>query len=358
MPVDGHARWMAHALALAERGRATCRPNPMVGCVLVRDGAVVGQGWHERAGGPHAEIAALADSADPRGATAYVTLEPCNHHGRTGPCSVALRDAEVAAVVYATPDPSPQAAGGAAFLRQSGVAVTGGVLDGWAREQNAVFLHGVRHQRPHVTLKVAHTRAGALAATTGRWVTSLDARTAVHALRARVDAVLVGSGTVLADNPWLDVRHVAPVGPAPRPVVLDGRGRTPVDARVVRPGTVVVTSSRSAADWRAYLQDAGCDVVVVGGQPHLDLVETMRELWSRGIRAILAEPGATLAAALLGAGMVDVELTHVADASPADDIARPAALARADRWPIRRQLRRGRDLEVERRPPQDSKSED
>lgn len=358
MAADRHAGWMARALVLAERGRATCRPNPMVGCVLVRDGRVVGEGWHERAGGPHAEVNALAGCPDPRGATAYVTLEPCNHHGRTGPCSVALRDAGVAEVVYATADPDPQAAGGATYLEAHGVAVTGGVLDAWAAEQNVVFLHGVRHARPHVTLKLAHTRGGALVAPRGRWITGDAARAAVHAMRALVDAVLVGSGTVLADDPRLDVRHVPLHGPAPRAVVLDGRGRSPLDANVVREGTIVVTTHDSDAAWRDGLQARGCDVVLAPPAPTLDLAVVMRELWSRDVRAILAEPGATLAAALLTAGLVDRLVTHVADMTAPADIREPDAIGAARGWTVRRQLRRGSDLEIERRPPAQRRDED
>lgn len=358
MAPDRHAGWMARALALAERGRATCRPNPMVGCVLVRDGRPVGEGWHERAGGPHAEVRALAACADPRGATAYVTLEPCNHHGRTGPCSVALRDAGIAEVVYATADPDPQAAGGAAYLEAAGIEVTGGVLDAWAAEQNQVFLHGVRHARPQVTLKLAHTREGSLVAAEGRWITGEVARAAVHAMRALVDAVLVGSGTVLADDPRLDVRHVPLPGPAPRAVVLDGRGRSPMDAEVVGAGTIVVTTAGSDAAWRQGLQTRGCEVVVTPGRDELDLRAVMHELWTRDIRAILAEPGATLAAALLAAGLVDRLVTHVADTTTQDEIRHPDAIGAASGWIVRRRLRRGPDLEIERRPPAPPQDED
>lgn len=356
--LDRHAGWMARALVLAERGRATCRPNPMVGCVLVRDGQVVGEGWHERAGGPHAEVNALADCVDARGATAYVTLEPCNHHGRTGPCSVALREAGIAEVVYATADPDPQAAGGAAYLEAAGVRVTGGVLDAWAAEQNHVFLHGVRHQRPHVTLKLAHTREGSLVPPEGRWITGAPARAAVHGMRALVDAVLVGSGTVLADDPRLDVRHVPRPGPAPRAVVLDGRGRSPTDARVVRAGTIIVTTAASHAAWRDDLRALGCEVVVAPGPDALDLQTVMRELWFRDVRAILAEPGATLAAAMLTAGLVDRLVTHVADTPTRADIREPDAISAARAWTVRRRLRRGPDLELERRPPVPPHDED
>lgn len=350
MSLDGHARWMARAIALAERGRATCRPNPMVGCVLIRDGDLIGQGWHERPGGPHAEIAALNDAGDARGATAYVTLEPCNHHGRTGPCSVALRDAGIDEVVYAAADSSAAAAGGADLLRDAGVRVVAGVLESWAAEQNVVFFHGIDDQRPHVTLKLAHTRGGALVGAE-RWLTGPAARAAVHRLRRFVDGVLVGSGTVLADDPRLDVRHVELDGPGPRPIVLDSRGRIPPTSRVVRPGALVVTGDRSDPQWRQALVDAGAGVIVVEAHAAgLDLMQAMHELWSRGIHAILAEPGATLAASLLAAGHVDRLISHVADTTISDRYVLPAAVSAAADWRLRRVVPRAGDLEVERRP--------
>lgn len=350
MSADGHARWMTRAIALAERGRATSRPNPMVGCVLIRDGELIGQGWHERAGGPHAEIVALDDAGDARGATAYVTLEPCNHHGRTGPCSVALRDAGIVEVVYAATDPHAAAAGGADLLRSAGVRVVAGILESWATEQNVVFFHGIHNQRPYVTLKLAQTRDGALVGAE-RWVTGPAARTAVHRMRGLVDGVLVGSGTVLADDPRLDVRHVHLDGPAPRPVVFDSRGRIPTTARLVRPGAVVVTTDRSDAAWRQALVDAGVEVAVVpASAAGLGLTHAMRELWSRGMHAILAEPGATLAASLLAAGHVDRLISHVAATTASEDHLLPAAVAAAADWRIRRVVPRAGDLEVERRP--------
>ncbi|MDQ4130012.1 MAG: bifunctional diaminohydroxyphosphoribosylaminopyrimidine deaminase/5-amino-6-(5-phosphoribosylamino)uracil reductase RibD, partial [Actinomycetota bacterium] len=226
---------MRRALELAERGRVTVRPNPMVGCVLVRDSTVVGEGWHERAGGPHAEIVALrAARGRAHGATAYVTLEPCAHPGRTGPCADALIAAGVERVVYGLDEPSRRAQGGAQRLRAAGVRVRGGVLASEACQQNEVFVHFHRTGRPFLTLKLAQTLDGRVAARDGssRWITSPEARTAVHALRARMDAVLVGSGTVLADDPELTVRAGSPPPVQPRPVVFDARGRTPGEAKV------------------------------------------------------------------------------------------------------------------------------
>lgn len=309
--------WMARAIALAERGRRTVRPNPLVGCVLVREGQVVGEGHHERPGGPHAEVAALAQAADrAAGATAYVTLEPCDHTGRTGPCSLALLDAGVRRVVYAVADPDPAASGGAARLAAAGVAVDSGVLAAWAARQNEVFLHTVRADRPFVTLKLAQTWDGALTAPGRRWVTGPTARTAVHRRRALADAVLVGVGTVLADDPRLDVRHVDTAGaPQPRPVVLDSHGRTPADAAVVRSGAIVVTLGDVDDAWRVAVTAAGAEVVAVaaGDDDRVDPAAALAALADRGISAVLAEPGATLAAALVGHGLVDRLVLHVAD---------------------------------------------
>lgn len=309
---EGH---MARALDLAERGRATARPNPVVGCVIVRDGQVVGEGWHERAGGPHAEVVALEAAGDAaRGATAYVTLEPCAHAGRTGPCANALIAAGVARVVYATADPSPDAGGGAAVLEAAGVEVVGGLLQGRAAAQNEVFLHAARLGRPHVTLKLAQSLDGALVAPGRRWLTSQQARQRVHAQRAQADAVLVGVGTVLADDPLLDVRHVAAPAGQPRPVILDAGGRTPTAAAVIRPGALVFTTAASAPAWRDALIAAGAEPVVVApaNEGGVALPEVLDRLYEREVRSVYAEGGATVAAALVAARLVDRLVLHVA----------------------------------------------
>lgn len=306
---------MARALVLAERGRTTVRPNPMVGCVIVAGGEIVGEGWHERAGGPHAEIVAL-DAAGDRAtdATLYVNLEPCRHHGRTGPCTRALIEAQVGRVVYAMRDPDPQARGGHEELAAAGIAVEGGVLGPWAEVQNEVFLHVRRTGRPHVTLKLAQTLDGELSLGDRRYLTGEQARTVVHRRRAHADGVLVGVGTVLADDPRLDVRHVDPPSSAPRAIVLDSQGRTPLDAEVVRAGTVVVTTSVAPAGWRGQLADQGVEVLVAEadaeGRPELGAA--LRLLVGRGFEAILAEPGATLTSALVRARLVDRLVLHIA----------------------------------------------
>lgn len=304
---------MQRALELAERGRATVRPNPLVGCVVVRDGQVVGEGWHERAGGPHAEVVALQEAGSAAtGATMYVTLEPCAHAGRTGPCTAAMIDAGVSRVVFGAAD---QRHGGSDELREAGVEVTGGVNDAEAAAQNEVFFHARATGRPHVTLKIAQSLDGRVAAADGssRWITSQQSRTEGHRLRAAVDAVLVGVGTVLADDPALTVRHVsAPLG-QPRAVVLDTGARTPTSARLSRPGTIVVTGPGADDERTGALRDAGVDVVTVErGETGVRLDAALRVLHDRGVRSVLAEGGPRVAGSLLDAGLVQRLVAFVA----------------------------------------------
>lgn len=317
---DPDLGWMRHALELAERGRFTVSPNPLVGCVLVRDGVMVGGGWHERAGGPHAEIVALADAGDQaRGATAYVTLEPCAHTGRTGPCTDALVAAGVQRVVYALPDPNPLAAGGGERLRKAGLDVQGGVGQELAARQNEVFLHVLHTGRPFVTVKAALSVDGRLAAADGtsKWLTGEQARTQAHALRAEADAVIVGSGTVLADDPALTVRRYDFGGPQPLRVVLDGRGRTPVTSKVLDSAapTLIAVSDQASAQATAALEAAGAEVVSlpsdrrgVGVQPRA-LLHTLAR---RGVCSVLVEGGAQVAAGFLREGHWDRLVVHVA----------------------------------------------
>lgn len=286
--MDTDARWMRRALELAEHGRRTVSPNPLVGCVLVRDGAAVGEGYHVRAGEAHAEVVALTEAGpEAAGATAYVTLEPCGHTGRTGPCTARLLDAGVTRVVAAVADPS--ASGGAASLRAAGVPVDLGVGGEAARRQNEVFFHTVAHRRPFVVVKTAVSVDGRMAAADGtsQWLTGEDARVRAHQLRAEVDAVLVGSGTVLADDPQLTVRLPGETCEQPLRVVLDRRGRVPPDARV--------------------LDDAAPSLVL-----DTDPAETLVRLWDRGVRSVLVEGGAELLGAFLRAGLVDKFVVHLA----------------------------------------------
>jgi diaminohydroxyphosphoribosylaminopyrimidine deaminase / 5-amino-6-(5-phosphoribosylamino)uracil reductase len=308
---------MARAIAVAEHGRRRSSPNPAVGCVLARGAEVIAEAATDVPGGPHAEAAALTRAgARALGSTAYVTLEPCAHQGRTPPCAPALVAAGVRRVVHALRDPNPVAAGGARHLRQAGLEVDHGLFAEWVAPQLEGFTTLVTRGRPHVTLKLAQGVDGHLESgdPERRWLTGPGARRAVHRWRSVVDAVLVGSGTVVADDPGLDVRHLdAPAG-QPRPVVLDGRLRTPPSARVARPGAIVVTGPGAAPEGRRALVAEGVEVVTseLDGQGRLDPTAALQRLGALGIMSVLAEPGRTLGQALLDAGLVDRLVLHVA----------------------------------------------
>ena len=296
---------MRHAVALAARGLGTTSPNPVVGCVLLDDGGeIVGEGFHAYAGGPHAEIVALAQAGErARGGTAVVTLEPCNHTGRTGPCAGALIAAGEHRVDVAVRDPTPAAAGGAETLRSAGVDVETGVRRADAEAGNIAWLTAVRRGRPHVTWKFAATLDGRSAAADGTsmWITSEPARADVHQLRGTVDAVLAGVGTVLADDPQLTVRNLRDGTPAirqPLRVVVDSAGRTPEGARV---------RDASAPTWVATAAEVGA-----GPDGRTDLVALLAALYRRGVRAALLEGGPRLAGAFLAAGLVDRVVGYVA----------------------------------------------
>lgn len=306
---------MRAALALAARGLGNTWPNPAVGCVLVKDGQVVGRGWTQPGGRPHAETQALDRAGvQARGATAYVTLEPCSHHGRTPPCCDALIRAGVSRVVVALRDPDARVDGrGFARLRAAGITVEEGLLGAEAAALNAGFIRRVTQGLPLVTLKLAATLDGRIATCTGesRWITGAAARRAVHALRARHDAVLVGSGTVLADDPDLTCR-IPGMDPVPMlRVIADARLRTPVAARLVQTAQATPTWLLTGAGHRpaalAPYIGSGVEVVTIrrasggGLQPRAMLAA----LAARGVTRVLAEGGAGLSAALIRAGLVD-----------------------------------------------------
>ena len=307
---------MRAALTLAARGLGQVAPNPAVGCVIVKDGRVVGRGWTQPGGRPHAETEALnrAGSAA-RGATVYVSLEPCAHHGRTPPCAEALVQAGVARVVAALEDPDTRVAGrGLEILRRAGIAVETGVARTQAERLNAGFLKRVLKGRPLVVLKLATSLDGRIATQSGdsRWITGPLARRRGHLLRSRADAVLVGSGTAVTDNPRLDVRLPGLEGRQPLRVVVDGRLRLPLThdlvARAAAVPTLLVThDGNPAARLHAY-QDVGVEVVQVATDPeagHVSLEATLDLLGERGITRLLVEGGGHLAASLLRGGLVD-----------------------------------------------------
>lgn len=308
---------MTRAVELAARGLGRTAPNPVVGCVVLdASGAVVGEGWHSRAGGPHAEVEALAAAGDAaRGGTAVVTLEPCRHTGRTGPCTSALLAAGVARVVVAVPDPTETAGGGADLLRRNGVEVVEGVGRAAAEHGNRAWLHAVRTGRPWVTWKLATTLDGRTSAADGtsRWITGATARAAVHRLRAERDAVLVGAGTLRADDPHLAVRGLDDVT-QPLRVVLDPRAEIALTARVlddVAPTLVVVAEDADATRLTA----AGVDVLALPvGERGLDLAALLAALHGRGVHSVLLEGGAHLAASAVAADLVDEVVAHIAPA--------------------------------------------
>lgn len=307
------AAFMRRALALAERGRGGTSPNPLVGALLVSpDGVIVGRGFHAKAGTPHAEIHALRDAGErARGATLYCTLEPCCHTGRTGPCSVAVAEAGVARVVAATEDPNPRVAGGGfRYLEAHGIPVTSGVLRAEAARQNEVFRTNIRAQRPFVTLKVATSLDGRIAAAPGARtaLTSADANRHAHRFRAEVDAMAIGSETLIVDDPLLTARDVYRARPLTR-IVFDGRLRTPPSARLFTtraagPILIVCDSVAVAAhpERAEALERAGAELFATHSH---DLVHVFGELWKREIASVLLEGGAALHAAAWQAGIVD-----------------------------------------------------
>jgi len=320
MTGDGrdHA-FMARALQLARRGLYTTDPNPRVGCVIVRDDEIIGEGWHERAGGPHAEVAALRDAGDAPGATAYVTLEPCCHHGRTPPCTDALLNARVARVVIASEDPNPGVAGeGVAKLIEGGVDVECGILEGEARAINAGFMQRMRTGRPFVRSKIATSLDGrtALANGASQWITGEAARGDVQRLRARSSAIVTGVGTVSSDDPSLNVR--APdLGDVLQPVrvVIDSRLRISSQAKTLGlPGDVMVITVNSDDVQRQALEDAGARVECVDptGDGRVDLESALARLGELGINEVLVEAGAELNGALLEAGLIDELIVYMA----------------------------------------------
>jgi diaminohydroxyphosphoribosylaminopyrimidine deaminase/5-amino-6-(5-phosphoribosylamino)uracil reductase len=311
--------WMARALELARRGLHTAHPNPRVGCIIVAGDAAVGQGWHQRTGGPHAEAVALAE-AGPRaaGATAYVTLEPCCHQGRTPPCTGALKRAGVRRVVFAAADPNPRVGGGGARqLAEAGIAVTEGVLAAEARELNAGFMSRMERRRPWVRAKIAASLDGrtALPGGASRWITGEAARRDAHGLRARSSAILTGVGTVLADDPALTVRRpdLGEVLP-PERIVVDSGLRTPPTAQLLRqPGRARVFAARIDDGRRRALEAAGASVEQLpesGGRP--DLAAVMARLAELEVNELLVEAGPGLNGALLDAGLLDEIVVYLA----------------------------------------------
>lgn len=307
---------MARALALAERGLQTTTPNPRVGCVLVRDGRIVGEGWHERAGEPHAEVHALRAAGERAcGATAYVTLEPCSHHGRTPPCADALIAAGVARVVAALDDPNPQVAGrGLERLRAAGITTASGLLAEQARELNIGFISRMTRDRPWLRLKTAATLDGKTALNNGvsQWITGEAARRDGHHWRARACAVLTGIGTVRTDDPQLSVRAV-PCTRQPLRVLVDARLEVPLSARILDGGNCLIATATDNRDKAAQLAERGAELICLpDARGKVDLPALLTELGRRGINEVHAEAGCGLNGSLLREGCVDELLMYFA----------------------------------------------
>lgn len=304
-------RFVGRALALAKRGAGKTSPNPMVGAVLVRNGRIIGDGWHKKAGGPHAEVNALR-RGNARGATLYVTLEPCCTHGRTPPCTDAIIAAGVKRVVVAALDPNPKHNGrGLRALKRAGIRVEAGLLAEEAAHLNEAFNKWIVTGLPLVIAKAAMSLDGKIATRTGdsKWITSEAARRYGHKVRAQVDAIVVGAGTVIADDPQLTVRHGVR-GRQPLRVVVDSRGRCPLKAKLFsdkyRSRTLVVTSQQLKAKWRRALSGRGVGVAMLparGG--HVSMRAVMKLLGHREVTSVLIEGGGGLPGAVFDAGLVD-----------------------------------------------------
>lgn len=308
---------MAQALRLAERGLYTTDPNPRVGCVIVRDDEVVGEGWHERAGEPHAEVHALRQAGDrARAATAYVTLEPCSHHGRTPPCADALLDAGVARVVAAMVDPNPKVAGqGLARLEQAGIETAVGLLEAEARQLNPGFIFRYSRGRPYVRCKMAMSLDGRTALANGesKWITGEAAREDVQRLRARSSVIVTGINTVLADDPRMNAR-VPFECKQPDRLVLDSSLRIPVEAQILKQaGQAWVATTSADADKREALEQAGIGVIeLLSEEDEVDLHALMGQLNDLQYNEVLIEAGPTLSGAFLSAGLIDELVVYMA----------------------------------------------
>lgn len=342
--MQSHDHFMQHALALASRGVGCTSPNPLVGCVVVRDGQIIGEGWHAIYGQAHAEVNAINDalnrlgtttlehqdsssSAPLAGATLYVTLEPCHHHGLTPPCTQAIEKAGISRVVYALADPNPKAAGGARHLQQQGVEIIHGVLEDQARFQNRFFVSHVARRRPYVIAKTATSLDGRVATREGdsQWITGSQSRQRGHELRQAVDAIIVGADTVIADNPALTTRLPPSVCATenirhPCPVIMDSTGRVPftsnlLSADTLHSRTLIASTGKMSAAHRQQLESKGFEVLTieantagVGVDPSV-LLDT---LGSRGIQSVLIEGGSSVQGSFRDAGLIDEVWAFVA----------------------------------------------
>ena len=304
--------YMREALRVARYAEGRTSPNPLVGAVIVKDGRIVAVGWHRKAGSPHAEVHALNMAGElARGATLYVTLEPCSHYGKVPPCALAVIEAGISRVVMAMIDPNPKVAGkGKKMLEEAGIEVVCGVMQEEAEKLNRPFLKWVTQRTPWVTMKMAMTIDGKIATKSGKsqWITNEKSRQIVHELRDKSDAILVGIGTVLADNPSLTSRLPGGMGHNPLRVIVDSQARTPLTANVITDGlapTLLAVTGTAPPERVAALKKAGAEVVVVNDGEQVDVKKLMSILGERNNTSLLVEGGGTVNYAFLQAGLVD-----------------------------------------------------
>lgn len=312
---------MERALALAEKGGARTRPNPLVGAVLVKDGTIIAEGYHEEYGGPHAEVNVLRKAGkNAEGSTLYVTLEPCSHHGKTPPCCEAVIEAKVGRVVCAMTDPNPMVRGrGLSFLRQHGVETESGLLAREAEKLNEVFIHYITNSTPFVIFKTAMSLDGKIATSTGesRWISSAISRTFVHDLRSKVSAIMVGVSTILKDDPLLTTRLDDPFARNPVRVVMDSSGRTPLDSRLFSsideaPLIIMTTVRANSSIVEAYRKAKAEVIILKRTEREAMVVEALAELGRRGLDSLLLEGGGTLADSFMRAGAIHKYIAIVA----------------------------------------------
>ena len=318
MTINSDGDYMKRALELAARGLYTCDPNPRVGCVLVNDDKIVGEGWHEKVGGPHAERVALEMAGNQaHGATAYVNLEPCSHTGRTGPCSDALIEAGVARVVFAIEDPNQVSGSGRSALEDAGIVVETGLMEDAATELNPGYLTRITKGRPFIRSKLAVSLDGhtALASGESQWITGDPARADVHNWRGRSSAIVTGVGTVLEDDPSLDARLEDSTFSMmqPKRIILDSNLRTPPTARTLKaPGDVIIFTARDDTTIRQVLEERGARIEKVDGDPHCDLVQVFSRLAELEINEVWVEAGPALNGALIAASLIDELVIYMA----------------------------------------------
>ncbi len=352
---DDHAH-MARALQLAARGLYTTSPNPRVGCVIVKDGKIIGEGWHQKAGEPHAEIHALMQAGmASQGAAVYVSLEPCAHHGRTPPCADALIGAGVARVVAAAEDPNPRVSGqGLARIKAAGIEVRSGLMEAQARELNEGFFKRMVLGHPLVRIKTASSLDGKTALSSGesKWITGESARADVHRLRARSCAILTGIETVLADNPQMNVRGVETVR-QPMKVVVDSCLRTPADAAVLQGAKTLIACAAPDAKKAAALEAAGAEILCLpGADGKVDLNALLSRLAQKGVNELMTEAGPRLNGALIAAGLADEWVQYVAPcllgaaARPLFELNEPASMQQRLNWKLVDQRMLGADLRL------------